>query len=74
MTLEHILDTAFAFRKSKALLSAVELGLFDVLADGPQSSDDLRPISFTRRRRLGRISGNPSQPKEDEPESSGSSS
>ena len=41
MTIEHILDTAFAFRKSKALLSAVELGLFGVLADGPQSAREL---------------------------------
>ena len=41
MNLEHILDIAFAFRKSKALLSAVELRLFDVLADGPQSANEL---------------------------------
>ena len=41
MSLEHILDIAFAFRKSKALLSAVELRLFDVLAEGPQSAHDL---------------------------------
>src|SRR3977135_3002275 len=41
MSLEHILDIAFAFRKSKALLSAVELRLFDVLADSPQSAHEL---------------------------------
>ena len=32
---DHILDIAYAFRKSKALLSAVELGVFTALADGP---------------------------------------
>jgi hypothetical protein len=37
MSPEYILETAFAFRKSKALLTAVELDVFDVLADGPQS-------------------------------------
>jgi hypothetical protein len=39
---EHILEIGFAFRKSKALLSAVELGLFASLADGPQSAEALR--------------------------------
>ena len=39
--LEHILDIAFAFRKSKALLTSVELGLFEILAEGPQSADAL---------------------------------
>ena len=32
---DHILDIAYAFRKSKALLSAVELGVFTELADAP---------------------------------------
>ena len=32
---EHILETAFAFRSAKALLTAVELGLFSALAEGP---------------------------------------
>jgi hypothetical protein len=31
----RILELGYAFRKSKALLSAVELGLFTTLADGP---------------------------------------
>ena len=34
-TPQRILELAFAFRKSKALLSAVELGLFAALAEGP---------------------------------------
>jgi precorrin-6B methylase 2 len=34
-TPNHILDIGFAFRKSKALLSALELDLFTTLADGP---------------------------------------
>ena len=37
----HILDVGFAFRKSKVLLSAVELGLFTVLAEGPLSCEAL---------------------------------
>jgi hypothetical protein len=41
MSPEHILDIGFAFRKSKALLSAVELGVFATLADGPQSAEAL---------------------------------
>jgi hypothetical protein len=32
---DHIFDIAFAFWKSKALLSAVELGVFTVLCEGP---------------------------------------
>src|SRR5215213_9319205 len=38
---EHILEVSFAFRKSKALLSAVELGLFSALNEGPQSAQAL---------------------------------
>ena len=38
---DYILDIAFAFRKSKALLTAVELGVFEILADGPQDADVL---------------------------------
>jgi len=38
---DHILEIGFAFRKSKALLSAVELGLFAVLAEGPQGVEAL---------------------------------
>ena len=34
-TPDHILEIGFAFRKSKTLLSAVELGVFPTLADGP---------------------------------------
>ena len=41
MSPDHILEIGFAFRKSKALLSAVELGLFAVLAEGPQSVEAL---------------------------------
>jgi hypothetical protein len=38
---DHILDIAYAFRKSKALLSAVELGVFTALGDGPLDCDTL---------------------------------
>lgn len=38
---DHILEIAFAFRKSKTLLSAVELGLFEALARGPQNAEAL---------------------------------
>jgi hypothetical protein len=41
MSPDHIIETAFAFRKSKALLSAVELGLFETLAKGPQNAEQL---------------------------------
>jgi hypothetical protein len=41
MDLEHILDIAFGFRKSKALLTAVELRVFEILAEGPQYADVL---------------------------------
>ena len=41
MTPKHILDTAFAFRASKVLLTAVELGVFKSLASGPQTAGAL---------------------------------
>ncbi len=41
MSPDHILEIGYAFRKSKALLSAVELGLFAALAEGPQGADAL---------------------------------
>jgi hypothetical protein len=41
VTPEHILEIGFAFRKSKALLTAVELGLFAALADGPRTAGAL---------------------------------
>ena len=41
MTPKHILETAFAFRASKVLLTAVELGVFKSLANGPQTSGAL---------------------------------
>ena len=41
MSPDHILGTAFAFRNSKALLTAVELGLFEALAKGPQNAATL---------------------------------
>lgn len=41
MTPKHILEIGFAFRKSKALLTAVELGLFAALADGPRTAGAL---------------------------------
>ncbi|HEY6645057.1 methyltransferase family protein [Povalibacter sp.] len=41
---ERILQTSFAFRASKMLLSAVELGVFTELAKGPRS---LRQLCHT---------------------------
>ncbi len=38
---DHILQTGFAFWASKTLLSAVEMGVFTELADGPQEFDKL---------------------------------
>jgi hypothetical protein len=38
---DHILQTGFAFWASKTLLSAVEMGVFTDLADGPQEFDKL---------------------------------
>ena len=39
---EHILQTGLGFWASKTLLSAVELGVFTTLADGPLDGDALR--------------------------------
>src|SRR3954447_21543669 len=39
---DRILDLSFAFFGSKALLSAVELGLFTELAEGPLDAETLR--------------------------------
>lgn len=41
-TPDRILDTGLAFWRSKTLLTAVELGLFTVLADGPLTAEQLR--------------------------------
>jgi hypothetical protein len=41
-TPEHILQVGLGFWASKTLLSAVEMELFTVLADGPQDLDSLR--------------------------------
>ena len=41
MNPKHILETAFAFRASKVLLTAVELGVFTSLADGSQTAGAL---------------------------------
>jgi hypothetical protein len=41
-TPDHILATGLAFWQSKVLLSAVELGLFTALADGPLTAEQLR--------------------------------
>jgi Dimerisation domain len=38
---DHIFDIGFGFWKSKALLSAVELGVFAVLGEGPRDGDTL---------------------------------
>ena len=41
MNPKHILETAFAFRASKVLLTAVELGVFRSLASEPQTAEAL---------------------------------
>ena len=41
-TAQRIIALAYAFREAKALLSAVELGIFDALADGPLAIEALR--------------------------------
>lgn len=41
-TPDKVMGLGFAFWGSKVLLSAVELGLFSVLADGPTTAEDLR--------------------------------
>lgn len=41
MSPKRILDTAFAFRASKVLMTAVELGVFRSLASGPQTAGAL---------------------------------
>jgi hypothetical protein len=39
---DRILELGYAFRKAKVLLSAVELGIFTVLAEGPLDCETLR--------------------------------
>src|SRR5262245_54430055 len=39
---DRILEFGYAFRKAKVLLSAVELGLFTALADGPLGCEALQ--------------------------------
>ena len=39
VTPDRIMQLAYAYRESKALLSAVELGIFTALADGPVALD-----------------------------------
>jgi hypothetical protein len=41
-SLEGILELGYAFRGAKALMSAVELGVFTVLGDGPLDGETLR--------------------------------
>ncbi len=41
LTPDHILQTGLAFWASKTLLSAIEMGLFTELADGPQTFERL---------------------------------
>jgi hypothetical protein len=42
ITPDHIFKVAYAFREAKALLTAVELGVFTALADGPMEYERLR--------------------------------
>jgi hypothetical protein len=52
--LTQLMGIAFAFVQSQALLSGCELGVFEALADGPMSSDELakriqiRPVACRR--------------------------
>jgi DNA-binding IscR family transcriptional regulator len=52
--LTQLAEIAFGFVNSQALLSGYELGVFDALADGPITSDDLatrihiKPIACRR--------------------------
>src|SRR5262245_22186970 len=41
-TAQRIIALAYSFREAKVLLSAVELGVFDALADGPLALETLR--------------------------------
>jgi hypothetical protein len=41
-TAQRVIALAYSFREAKALLSAVELGVFDALADGPLALEVLR--------------------------------
>jgi hypothetical protein len=42
ITPDHIFKVAYAFREAKTLLTAVELGVFTALADGPMEYERLR--------------------------------
>ena len=56
-----ILDLISAFRRSKVMFTAVSLGLFDALADGPKSAPDLArqiqasPDALGRLQRVGLV-------------------
>jgi hypothetical protein len=39
---DGIIELGYGFRSAKALMSAVELGVFTALADGPLDRDTLR--------------------------------
>src|ERR1700754_5288985 len=42
LSIDHIWQLGFGFWSSKSLLSAVELGVFTALSDGPLDAEDLR--------------------------------
>ena len=50
-----VLDLIEAFRRSKAMFTAVSLGLFDALAEGPQSTPDLARQLQANPDALGRL-------------------
>ena len=50
-----VLDLIEAFRRSKAMFTAVSLGVFDALADGPQSPPDLAQQLQANPDALGRL-------------------
>jgi hypothetical protein len=57
MNPKHILETAFAFRASKVLLTAVELGVFKSLTAGPQTVGALAGALGLRSHRVSQRAG-----------------
>jgi len=53
MTKDNVVDLMMGFFKTKTITSALELGIFDALADGPISAEDV-----CRRKKIPESSGN----------------
>ncbi len=52
---DQIIDLAFSFQRSRAFLTAYELGLFTALGDGKKSSEDLAVATGTEARATDRL-------------------